>query len=476
MSAPSRRALLGGFATLPLVALVSSPPLIAACGGRPPETPLAHLYGREWVRGAYGLYATKYAGVQSEADASSRDAYRMLAQRGVSALDALQSREVPFYIRVDQGERAFAVERQSLERLTFTADMSDADRKAAESAWKKARDHVHADYEDIRRLDWALTRLLAQVQHVRYAVDEGRVEQYRLVEQIAALEGDPTSLPYELPYQVTPSDYKEILLLLLERLEHDRARLAELEAGVVTVGMTVRSADANSATMAASVRKVLLAANEGGTIGARDAAYPEAGDDRAGALAAGRKLYAQIAASAEYAAWRASEREKRLAALGAFLQAIDQMTGLPVSAAYRAVLDFWRGDRDYFGYLKALVRFVPHGGALMRVVEEAIAYTEKARKVGQVVAAGVKAARGEGLEALVARASSQAAERAEGALLNAGSRFALERADRQLSFFKDKLEVDKITELLNQTELMRRAMPSLPNLAGEGAPGAGSAR
>ena len=132
----TRRALLGGFATFPLVALVSSPSLIAACGSRPPETPLAHLYGREWVHGAYKLYSRKYADVQVSADASSQDAYGVLAQKGIVALDALQSRDVPFYAKVDESGRAFSIERKVPERLMFSADMTDADRKAAEAAWK----------------------------------------------------------------------------------------------------------------------------------------------------------------------------------------------------------------------------------------------------------------------------------------------------------------------------------------------------
>ena len=32
------------------------------CNSKPPETPLAHLYGKDWVHGAYSLYADKYAG------------------------------------------------------------------------------------------------------------------------------------------------------------------------------------------------------------------------------------------------------------------------------------------------------------------------------------------------------------------------------------------------------------------------------
>ena len=94
MNIVTRRKLLGGFATLPLVALVSSPPLLAACGSRPPETPLAHLYGHEWVHGAYKLYSTKYAAVQTSADDTSHEVYCVLAQKGIVALDALQSREI----------------------------------------------------------------------------------------------------------------------------------------------------------------------------------------------------------------------------------------------------------------------------------------------------------------------------------------------------------------------------------------------
>ena len=35
---------------------------IIGCGGR--QAPLAHLHGKDWVHGAYELYAGEYAGVQ----------------------------------------------------------------------------------------------------------------------------------------------------------------------------------------------------------------------------------------------------------------------------------------------------------------------------------------------------------------------------------------------------------------------------
>lgn len=461
----SRRDVLGGFATLPLIALVSSPPLIAACGSRPPETPLAHLYGQEWVHGAYKLYATKYAAVQTSADETSHDVYRVLAQKGVVALDALQSRDVPFYVRVDPRAQSFAIERKVPERLTFSADMSDGDRKSAEASWKKARDHIHLDYEEVRRLDHALTRLLGQIQRIRNAIEEGKLEQFRIVEQLAELKADPTRLPYQLPYQVTPKNYEEILLLLLERLEDDRGRLGLIEADVVAVGMTVRSTDANSATMAASIRKVLLAVIEDGTIAPRDPLFPPDENERAKLLASARALQAKIEASQEFVAWRKAEQEKKLAALGAFLVVLDQMTGLPTSQVYRTVLDLWRGDHDYLTYLKTIAGFLPHGGAVARTLVEAIEYTDKARQIGGTVLATVKAASSGSLDALASEAkaqvAAQATAQAKGVVLNTASRFALERADRQLSFFKDKTEVDKVTDLLAQTSLMTQVVPGL---------------
>jgi hypothetical protein len=461
----TRREILGGFATFPLIALVSSPPLIAACGSRPPETPLAHLYGQEWVHGAYKLYSTKYAAVQTSAEETSHDVYRVLAQKGIVALDNLQSRDVPFYVRVDAGAQAFKIERNVPERLTFTAAMSDADRKSAEAGWKKARDHIHLDYEEVRRLDNALTRLLGQLQRIRNAIEEGKVEQYRIVEQLTELKKDPTTLPYQLPYQVTPKDYEEILLLLLERLEDDRTRLGVLEADVVAVGMTVRSTDAGSGTLAASIRKVLLAVIEDGSVNPRPPAFPADAGEKQKFLAAARALQAKIEASPEIATWRHNEREKKLATLGAFLQVLDSMSGLPSSAVYRTVLDVWRGDRDYLTYVKTIVSIVPHGGAVARTMVEAIEYTAKARQIAGTVIATAKGASTGSLDSVAAdvkaQAAAQATAQSKGVVMNTASRFALDRADKQLSFFKDKAEVEKVTLALNDTPLVRQLLPGL---------------
>lgn len=459
-----RRNLLGGFATFPLIALVSSPPLIAACGTKEPDTPLAHLYGKEWVHGAYKLYAEKYGAVQTSADETTSDAFRVIAQKGIVSLEAIQTRDVPFYIRVDEGAHAFSVERKVPERLTFTADMNDADRKAAEQAWKRARDHIHTDYEDIRKLDWALTRLLAQLQRIRNAIEEGRVEQYRLVEQLSELKKDKANLPYQLPYQVTPKDYEEILLLLLDRLEQDKARLAHIESDVIAVGMTVRSTDANSATLAASIKKVLLAVVEDDVGPAPAALFPADENERQAMLSRARALAQKIEASPEFTAWRDAEREKKLAALGAFLQTLDAMTGLPTSRIYRTVLDIWRGNHDYLSYLQTIISLVPQGGRVAVVINEAIEYTKKAREVAGVVVATVKSAQNMTPEQLVAQGTQIAVEKGKGAVINTASRFAMERADKQLSFFKDKLELSKVDDALKQTEMITKAMPKVPTL------------
>ena len=160
------------------------------------------------------------------------------------------------------------------ERLTFTADMSAADRERATRGWKLARDHVHTDYEEIRRLDFALGSLLSQLVRVRRAIDEGREEQYRLVRQLDTLDSGG-ALPFALPYQVGRQDYHSVLLLVLARIESDRERLGRTEVAIVAVGLTARATDAGSASLSSNVRKVLLGvvrdSNDDSGIGA---AYP----------------------------------------------------------------------------------------------------------------------------------------------------------------------------------------------------------
>ena len=60
-----------------------------------------------------------------------------------------------------------------------------------------------------------------------------------------------------------------------------------------------------------------------------------------------------------------------------------------------------------------------------------------------------------------ARITAQATAQARGVVINTGSRFAMERADKQLSFFKDKAEVQRVTEAFNDTALVRQLIPGL---------------
>jgi hypothetical protein len=453
-----------------VLTLGSAPLWLPACAHQQ-ETPLAHLYGKEWVHGAYELSATKYAAVQSSSETASQGAYSVIAQKGIVALAALQTREVPFFIRVDQGEQGFAIGRDTPQRLTFTAGMSDADRQEAQARWEKTRDHLQTDYEEIRRLNWALTTLLAQLQHVRSAIEEARVEQYRLVRQITALaEGDKPLC--ELPFQVSVGDYRDVLTLLLERLDDDSKRLARLETDIVTVGLTARATDAGSGSLAANLNKVLLAvvSDEEGT-SPRAAAFPQESDERAKYLAHGKELLATIRETPGYVTWEKHERTKGFDQIGQILSLVDVMTGLHTSAVYQQVLDIWRGDADYFSYLKTLVKMLPGGSAVARAADQAIELTEKVRKVAGQVEQGVVMA-GTGLDAGKKLASGQMKLPAvpdadgvvqlakDGGLLNAGSAFARSKLSKQLAFLKDPKELADVESAIGESSLMKGALPS----------------
>jgi hypothetical protein len=427
---------------------------------------IAHLYGQAWVHGAYELYAGKYAAIQSSSERESLRAYSLLAQKGVLALDALQSHEVPFYIRVDPGENGFAVAREVPERLTFTADMSDADRQSAQAKWEKAREHIQTDYEEIRRLDWALTTLLSQLKRVRAAIEHGKLEEYGIVRQLAALAGGEAP-PFELPFQVSAADYSGILSLLLERLDDDAKRLSRVESDIVTVGLTARATDAGSASLAANLHKVLLAViSDAGGTSPRPAAFPQDGEDRAKYLARGKELYESIRQTPGYVSWEKHERTKAFDRVGQLLTLIDAMTGLRASAVYQQALDIWRGDADYLSYLKTLAKMVPGGSAIAKVANDAIELTEKARKVASQVQSGVAvasaavdtAAKIAGGQSPDARSVAMLAK--DGGLLNVGSDFARSKLGKQLAFFKDRKDLDEVKNLLGSSDLMKSALPS----------------
>jgi hypothetical protein len=440
-----RRSLLGALAGLPLILPATTLPL-ASCTPAP-KTPLAHLYGPQWVHGAYELYAKGYQNIQEGAEQSSFDAYGALAQKGVTALDALQSRGVPFFIKVGEDQRAFTLERKVPERLTFTADMSDKDRENARVSWERAREFIHKDYEEIRRLNTALTMLLGQQQRIRNAILKGHEEQYQLVRQLGALStGGPP--PFPLPYQVSSADYQDVLHLLIERLDDDARRLANIEASIVTVGLTARSTDAGSGSLAANLTQVLLAiVHDAEGSKPRPSAYPEA--ERQAVLDRGKKLADGIRATPEYQTWLKHEETKAFEQVGSVLALIDQVTHIPVSGIYMQVLDIWRGEGDYLSYVKTALSIVPGGSQLAKILTKAVETTEKVRDVKRQLGDGVSP-----------DALAEALKKKGVGLLNTGSKYATDRVDKQLAFFSSRKELDQIQGALASTEIAQKALPA----------------
>lgn len=414
------------------------------CERRTPETPLAHLHGKAWVSGAYSHYAEAYLDVERRARTGSFGAYRILAQKGVAALEGLQQREVPFFVRVAGDASSFRIERELPERLTFTADMNAGDRERATRIWKLAREHIHHDYEEIHRLDFALTALLGELVKVRRAIDEGRVEQFRLVRQLRSLDSGG-ELPFALPRGVARADYHSVLLLLIERIEGDRERLRHTEAALVAVGLTARATDTGSASLSSNVKKVLLGVIADSNAPVPSASYPEREDERAPALGRARALRRAIEASPEYRSWLGARLEDE-DAFGRLLVLLDAATGLPTSGIYKQMMRVWRGDGDYLGYLELALALVPGGSAVGKDLSDAVSrtksYREELRRVGSA-----KALR-----------SSELA----GALVNLGTEHARQKLDRQLAFLGSAAEEREVAEALAETALMKEPMPAVP--------------
>ena len=421
---------------------------IVACQ-REPKTPLAHLHGQQWVHGAYEMYADRYLQIERGAESHTNDAYRVLAHKGIVALDGLQAREVPFFIRADAEAQQFTIARSVPERLTFTADMSEADRQAATADWKLAREHIHTDYDEIHRLDWALTTLLGQLQSIRNTVDQTRLEQFQIATQIT--EQANGSLPFELPFQVTSRDYERVLFLLLDRLEDDGARLERIESAIIAVGLTARATDGGSGSLAGNVRKVLLSVvEEAAASSPRPATFPSAGSEHDALVAKGRKLHTAILASPEYAQWVKQQQAEKLQQIGSVLSVLDALTGIPVSAVFKQAINLWSGDGDYLAYLQTALGIVPGGGNLSKTLDKAITTTRRVRAGADRLQA---IAKGKPFE--------QGQEQAAG-LLNVGSRFARERVNRQLVFYENQDEVREVEEALAKSDILRGPLPKIP--------------
>jgi hypothetical protein len=415
-----------------------------------PRTPLAHLYGDKWVHGVYELYAGGYRDVQQGAQQQSFETYRVLAQKGIVALDALQLRGVPFFVRVTAGEGDFAIERKVPERLAFTAGMSEAQRKETTEAWNRAREHLHSDYEEVRRLNGALRTLLQQTRTVRNAIESGQIEQYRIVRKLDALAQGGTP-PFPLPYQVSSKDYEGVLLLLLERLDDDAERLRAMEAAMVSVGLIARATDANSGSLSENLSRVLLAVVEDSSaLQPRAALYPRAEDERMASSRKGQQLRDQLRASPGYKAWLQAERDREFEQIGSLISLLDQMTGLPISSVYRQVVEIWSGDADYLSYLNTLTSFIPGGSQVARTLTRAIDLTTQARGVTAEIAAG------HGPELLEALAKKKV-----GAVLNTQSQYAAARLQKQLAFFQTPRELDEARQELTRHPLLQGPLPAL---------------
>jgi hypothetical protein len=442
---PTRRQVLGAMATAPLWSL--------ACSRRA-ETPLAHLHGEQWVHGVYEMHARRYLDVQMGSETSSHGAYRVLAQKGVTALHGLQAREVPFFMRVDTTSNTFRIQRTVPERLELTAAMTAADRQRATEDWQRAREHVHTDYFEINRLDWAMTTLLRQLMAIHSAMEQAEIEQFKIVRDLAEQRGGAAT-PYQLPQQVTREDYRDVLLLLLARLEDDRHRLAVIEASIAAVGLTARSTDAGSGSLAGNMHKVMLAViRDAEATTPRPAQFPRQPASRAELLSLGQKLAAEIEVSAEYLSWKKNEETLALERIGVLFEAVDAITHFPTSALFQAVIAIWRGDDDYLTYLKALARIVPGGGEVASTVARGIETSERVRSVVQ--------------RAQRARSRPDAAgtggailEEAN-ALLNTSTRFGRSRLDRQLAFLSTERELDELQTEVAATTLLRAPMPAVP--------------
>jgi hypothetical protein len=169
-------------------------------------------------------------------------------------------------------------------------------------------------------------------------------------------------------------------------------------------------------------------------------------------VARGKELYESIKQTPEYVAWEKHERTKAFDQIGTLLTFVDAMTGLHASAVYKQVLDIWRGDADYFSYLKTLVKMLPGGSAVAKVADDAIDLTEKVRKVAGQVQKGLS---------LVGDAGGVLQLAKDGGLLNAGSDLARANLGKQLAFLKDQKDLDQVKGMLGDSSLMKDALPSM---------------
>ena len=98
----------------------------------------------------------------------------------------------------------------------------------------------------------------------------------------------------------------------------------------------------------------------------------------------------------------------------------------------------------------------PVGKEVAKTIIAAIETTEKVRKAIGTAQTVVKNA----------QAIAKNGVPTTDALLNTGTQFARDRAQKQLAFFKNKAEADGIGALVAQTRLMTSALPQIPQIPG----------
>ena len=420
--------------------------LVPACAHKQ-KTPFAHLYGEKWCTGVYEKYSQSYDGVYEGALMQTKTSYALLLRQGIPALERLQSRNTPFYIRLNRQSGRFEIQRKVPERLTFTADMTEEDRKRAQVEFEEAREHIAEDYVDVRRLEYALNGLVEKLAVTRRVVSQTENEIFNLVYMREMLEQG--KLPFKLPYQVTPERYDQVLGLLTARLNNDIIELHRIESGIIAVVLAARATDASSGSLCANIEAAILAVVED------EAAAPPRPSSRIpyGSVfdeqrATGDELMEKVIKDPGYAAYRKTRRNEGPDPLGSVLSIVDSVYGTSLASMSREIRNLIEGeDVDYLAMIKFASGFAPEGSAIGQVLDTAVTLTQNYRKVVSTV---------EKAESLAKKLKSPD----PGWLVNRAE--ALKgRAYNQLVFFKDEAQKKLVHEKITSTDLFNMDLGSV---------------
>ncbi len=429
---------------------------LAGCGASRPSTPYDHLYGEQWCRGIYAGYAERYEAVRRGSASAASSSYRVLARRGVAALERLQGRSTPFFVEIDQRGR-FRIRRDVPERLTFTAEMSDEERELARRRFEETRRHLADDYTDVDTLESALNGLLDALGNLDAASSE--IERERLNTASVRQRVRQGRLPFELPYQVTARQYDEVLLLLIDRLEVEKDGVERVRSGILAVLLAVRAADGSGRSLAANIEAAVLAATEDQRV-VRERIPPPVlpeGGARVAGLERGEEIFAATIASESYQAFAESSGQSGPDPIGAVLSAVDSAYGTRLAGAAEQVRRIAKGESpDYFELLAGLSSVVPRSTAVGSLLDKAVRLTDRfrstARKVEKI--AGTVKRLGEAAE------SPPTLEEALGALEGvdiaglANREVPLEKAYEQVLFIESEVERADVRGRLEQLGIL----------------------